>query len=616
MKKSLLRLFNAIQVQTKHSSTEYLKHIKKGILIHPCVPITTENMTAIDDVIGISGEKINSTFRKSWSIIEKSTTEELALEQIRHYMSTYGSMSLGTYNIRTVYIPKDKLDIPELTDDLELTFINALTKKEVIDRIIKLSDATALSESTIKDIMTIVSKNNYDKAFVDLIKNKELKGMLCDFYNIIPQVPIEFLRYTISKLTGESLIIKNDVLIGKIKNSNGKLLDMIIKDAPTNLSSIFLRYKPLFLAMKNISKNKTFFNRLRKDSIRTHVPLAEDYLNNVTKHIKNKDLDFKHLESALETANIFRKIKLANSLKYRINPVDSIVYNVRNGRGWADDFKWDKRSNSKTKHALDIIIESISNDIRPLVENKTFYIPSYIKYALPATEKQFTGNFPSGTYVYNEKNTVIGINWHNLPNEGVDLDLSLVGTDGKIGWDEQLKTGNILFSGDQTTAPGKNGASESFLIKNELTDDKLVYINDYGQSATKEEPVNCKIFIGYKRKDTISDNYMLDPNKTLAVANIDISTQGLVIGVITHEYGVNKFYFAQTGISNGITSSNDEKSNKTRKYLVRYNQEKLLLNEILEMSGANIVSNKPTTTDFVDLSPMNLTKDSILNLLK
>jgi len=132
-----------------------------------------------------------------------------------------------------------------------------------------------------------------------------------------------------------------------------------MKKAPKDLGSIFLRYKPLFLAMKSISKNKTVFNRLRKDAVRMHKPLPVDYLNNVTNLLQREELDLKVLAAKLKDATIFRKIRLAYALNFRLNPSTSIVYKIRTGRGWATDFKWNWTTCDKVKEALDLVLVSI-----------------------------------------------------------------------------------------------------------------------------------------------------------------------------------------------------------------------------------------------------------------
>ncbi|MBA7553678.1 hypothetical protein ES705_46274 [subsurface metagenome] len=104
------------------------------------------------------------------------------------------------------------------------------------------------------------------------------------------------------------------------------------------------------------------------------------------------------------------------------------------------------------KHVLAIVLDSITEDIGKNVKGKKIYIPDYINYSLPATEKQFTGNFPSGTYISIPQDMIVGIYWENVKHNVVDLDLSLISPAGKFGWDSRYRSdeGNILFSGDIT----------------------------------------------------------------------------------------------------------------------------------------------------------------------
>ena len=162
-----------------------------------------------------------------------------------------------------------------------------MTQLEIINKIVELgTSGIALKQETLNDIMTVLKNLDGSIIKAEEIKNRELKALLYDYYGVVPSEPVEFLRHLISKLTNESLIIKNKYLIDKIKASNGKFLDELLKKAPNDLASIFFRYKPLFLAMKSISNNKTFFNQLRKKANTLHKPLPEDYLNSVTEYIK------------------------------------------------------------------------------------------------------------------------------------------------------------------------------------------------------------------------------------------------------------------------------------------------------------------------------------------
>jgi hypothetical protein len=624
MKKELLRLFNSVQVDYKDPSLGFMKVIGKGLFVHASIPTNNETLNFIQQNVSISSEEANSTFHKSWDTIANSSNEYLIMNQIAHYISTYGYESLGIYSENTVYIPKEAIDYPEIKDDIPCIYINALTKEEVLEKIIDLGSGIALAEKTLNDVMVIIEANKYDSSFISEIKNRELKARLNDLYNIVPTDPTEYLRYVIAKLTDESLVIKNNQLIEKIKEGNSKLLDLMLKDAPEDLASIFFRYKSLFLAMKTISKNKTFFNKLRKKAKKLHKPLNEDFLNNVTKNIFKGSLDFSELESRLTTANIFRKVRLANALKFRLNPSDSIVHKVRNGKGWVKEFNNPLNGQHKKillfflQKAYNMVVKSIADDIKENVEGTLIYIPKNVNYTVPATEKQFVGVFPNGTNIEVPNEMIVGINWKNQHCERIDLDLSIIGESGKLGWDSGYRNDerSILFSGDITDGCGTYGATESFLVRGELEEPKILKVNDFSDVASKETPLEYKLFVASDKLNSLKKNYTVDPNKIIACTTVEVSERQSCLGLVSEVDGVKRFYFCKVSTGNGITSRSDEKSNMAREYLIRSCQESLTLEEVLIEAGGIIINEIPKGNNYVDLSPKNLTKDSIINLLK
>ena len=290
MQQAVLRLFNAVQVDSHNtlgiSQDVTERTIRHGYVLDPTITPDETLLNDIESVIGISGEKANAAFHKSWKVVQDASLESLVIQQIAHYITTYGFQELGIYEEDTVYIPPEALEVPEINEKIPLVIIRAMDSEALLKAIVNLASGIALSLETLADIMTIVESNKYESSFVEQIGNRELKAKLQDFYGIVPTDPVEFLRYVINELTDESLLIKNDYLINKIKNANGKFLDTLLKDAPDDLASIFFRYKPIFLALKAISRNKTFFNRLRKQADKLHQPLPEDTLNSVTANIK------------------------------------------------------------------------------------------------------------------------------------------------------------------------------------------------------------------------------------------------------------------------------------------------------------------------------------------
>ncbi len=618
MHAATLRLFNAIQVNDqepkKVSRDIFERAVKNGYILDPAITPSDALLDVIESIVGISGEKANAAFHKSWAVVRDSPMEVLVLQQWFHYVTTYGFERLGVYSEGTVYIPHEILELPSVREDIPLTVVKAMTAEAILGEIVSLGSGIALAQGTLDDIMTIVEANAYDNAFVQEITNRELKALLYDFYGLVPSEPVEFLRHLISKLTDESLLIKNDYLIGKIKEANGKFLDELLKDAPGDLASIFFRFKPLFLAMKSISRNKTFFNRLRKQADKLHKPLLPDYLNSVTAQVKGGRLGLSVLKERLDKASVFRKIRLAYALQYRLVPGNSIVYRVRNGRGWATEFEWPDDLQDVTQATLNAVLDSIAADIRPSIEGQTVYIPANVHYALPATEKQFTGHFPTGSFVSVQGDMLVGIHWVNT-NKQVDLDLSMIGESGKFGWDAGYRSEgrDILFSGDVTVAPGPNGASELFYLKQGAQEAKIVMLNYYNFVSGDE--VVAKILVAHESPENFGNNYMVDVNNIVASANVNITRKQNILGLIVSVNGENRFCFANVSVGNSITSTLGEQSAHVREYLVNSLVNSLDFGAVLEMAGANVVTERPDR-EYVDLSPAVLDKTTIIDLVK
>jgi hypothetical protein len=637
MNTELLRLFNAVYVTSKEEKPINPAFLERGIMngyvLSPYIDASVSLLETIESVVGISGEKANASFHKSWSVINDSTIEQLVIQQIVHYITTYGFERLGIYSSDTVYIPHEVLELPEITENLPLTVIKAMNRKEILDNILVLAaSGIALSQETLTDIMVVIKGMDYPPTFVSEVKNRELKALLYDHYDIAPTEPVEYLRYVVSKLTGKSLLIKNDELIGLIKASDQKVLDNLLKNAPHDLASIFYRYKPLFLAMKSISRNKTFFNRLRKYAVEIHKPLPEDYLNSITAKIKSGEevFDFNKFNLKIKEASTFRKIRLAYALNSRLHAGDSIVYKVRNGRGWAEDFEWNTDKNDFTSILLGLTFDAIAKDIKPKVDGKVVYVPSTVHYALPATEKQFLGNIPANSYVSVPSDMVVGIHWYNTGDEKkskrnsfdywgydngrVDLDLSLLSLNSKYGWDGYYRSDarSILFSGDMTDAPKPHGASEFFYIQNVVDEAKTLYVNYFNFNA---EGVECKLIIASEPVKSFTRNYMVNVNNILASANVKITKQQNLLGIIMNVDEENRFYFSNTSIGNSITTRNNEVSAKVNKFMRDSCQNILEFTDVLERAGATVVREKPVEGEYIDLSPEALDKTTFIKLL-
>lgn len=643
--KSCLNLFKALPIKDLTSCYPESKKIgsqallklttERGFVFSPEVISNYSEGQLIEMVadLGLTAQQMNSSFHKSWNKIKTADIRQLLMEQIVHYITTYGFEAMGIYDVTSIYIPNETLEIPSLDGDIELVVIKGLTKEELKEKVMgMLTSGIALKEDTMNDVADVALFVELTEEEVEQIKNKEVKILMYEYLSLVPESPVEFLRYIVYKATQKTLLIKSKGVIQAIKDGDKIRIVKLFRDYEKAytlkpLASIFYRFKPLFLALKDGTGStplRTFINRLRRLAYKHHRPMVPDYLNSVTGMLKRGDIvSYKEFEPALEVANTFRKIRLAYALNYRTREQESIMYRIRNGKAFATEFNFPKFQRKGAGEILKVVLDSIAKDIRPIVEGQTIYIPENINYALPATEKQFVGNLPTGSYVTVPQDMVAGIHWKNIGNHRIDLDLSLIAVNGgKIGWDDSYRREgyggeSVLFSGDMTDAQGE-GASELFYVQRQMKEAFIMMLNYYNFDENIEVPF--KIMIAREEVKNMGMNYMLDPNNIISVVDTKIDTKQKVLGLLITKPDEARFYFVETNMGNAITSSGKEYIEHSRRYLFSSSKNMISLEDVLQDAGAIITRSKivVATEEFadIDLSLQALEKDTILNLIK
>ena len=139
--RSIIRLFHGVLINsssTRRKSAIIEQTLPYGFIFAPEVIGTYSDqellnfLPLIEKEIGLTKEKLNSTFHKSWKKVRDADVTQLILEQVCHYITTYGFESLGQYNKETVYLPIEKLKIPDLDmDKVMFTVIQGLTEEEI-----------------------------------------------------------------------------------------------------------------------------------------------------------------------------------------------------------------------------------------------------------------------------------------------------------------------------------------------------------------------------------------------------------------------------------------------------------------------------------------------------
>ncbi|WP_295220627.1 hypothetical protein [uncultured Chryseobacterium sp.] len=580
-----LQLFNA--VLAKESPAEAFIS-DDGFIIEPNALWAKNQILSYYAREKLNGNDLNKTFHKSWQKIKDSTRAQLLLEQVFHYISTYGSDFRGE-----IFIPNEVLNVP----DLKLTFkvIKAYTEKEMIEKCLSLlSSGIALKEETIDDVLSVLHNDlHYDFTGKENIRNKEAIIKIADRYDVFPENPVEFFRYVVYKTTRETLLIKNDDLINRIIQSKFNPTWLFESFGLEKLAQIFNRFKPLFLAYKNRAP-KTI-NRISKLSKVHHQPLVSNPLNNATNMLlENSDLHW------LENATPFALFKALSACYARMYGQNTFVYRVRNGKSWT------KQSTGTSVNELNygFILTYLKSKYN--FSGKKFYFPENVEFGLPTSEKMFVGNIPTGTRFFGER-LAVGIYWKNAWG-AFDLDLSGLNIAGKIGWNAAYNQneGQLMYSGDITNAP--DGAVEYLYANRGLAAPTLVMSNVFNGNSD----CGYKIIIG--KGDAVSYDYMMNPNNLFAEARCQSVQKQTIVGMLLPKNEKQCFVLLNFGAGHSHVSGNTEVSVMATNALYQQWYEPVSFNHLIQELGAEIVPHREEA-DF-DFSLDKLEKDSFTGIFK
>ena len=586
-----LKFFNAVVELKKFNelvgSDPFIS--EDGFIIAPGALWAKERIIDYYKKEKLDGNDLNKTFHKSWEKIKNSSRFELLIEQIRHYMSTYGSNFQDE-----IYIPQEVLNVPDLK--LKYKVIKSYTKDEMIEKCLGLlKSGIALLEDTIDELITIlVDELDYEFTGKEGIRNKEAIVKIAEMYHVYPDNPSEFFRYVIYKTTNTTLLIKSPDLINLIKASSYNPTKVFKEYGLVRLSEIFNRFKPLFLAYK--AKCPKTINRISKLSKKYHKPLVGNPLNEVTQKIlSEKDAKW------LDNATPFALFKALSACYSRREGQDSFVYRIRNGKSWV---KENEIKGAVNAFNYDFILKYLKNKYS--MKGKKVFLPKKIDYALPTSEKMFVGNIPTGTR-FSGKKLAVGIYWQDDWGAN-DLDLSGLNIGGKIGWNASYNQdgGNLMYSGDITSAP--NGAVEYLYANKGLDEPTLVMNNVYsGQNDT-----GYKIIVG--KGDKIDKDYMMNPNKLFAEVKCNSVQSQTVLGIFMPNGEGQSFVLLNFGAGQTRVSGNSKITNIATKALYQQWYKPLTFETIIKELGAEIVlESKEADLDF---SLDNLEKDSFVKLFQ
>ena len=578
-----LKLFNAVVAQ-KSNAEDFVT--SNGYIIEADAVWAKDKIIQFYNKQSLNGEGLNKTFHKSWKKILNSTRGQLMLEQIKHYVSTYGS------NFKDeVYIPDEKVEIP--MKKLSLKVIQALTAGEMTSKCLALlQSGLALKEETIDDLLSIlVDELSYSFTGNEKIKNKEAIVKIADMYNVLPKDTMEFFRYIIYRATGATILIKNDATIEAIKVSRFNPGVQFERFGLEKLAEIFNRFKPLFLAFK--PKCSKTINKISKLSKKYHKPMIVNPLNYVTSvMLSEKDTHW------LDNATPFALFKALSACRSRMNGQYAFSYRIRNGKSFV-----------KTNRMSGVVwpnYEFLYEYLRTRFDfsDKKFYLPNDVEYALPTSEKMYVGDIPTGSKFYGES-LAVGIYWEDSWGAR-DLDLSGLNIGGKVGWNSTYKQGKgeLMYSGDQTSA--QRGAVEYLYAHRGLKSPTLINNNVFNGKSDCE----YKIIVG--KGSQVDYNYMMNPNKLFLETKCHSVQKQTILGMLLPEKHRQCFVLLNFGAGHSRISGNSQVTETATKALFQQWSDPLTFREVICELGGKIAENK-SKADY-DFSLDKLQKDSFMKV--
>lgn len=602
----IIDLFNNSLESTEvlNFNTVNKKTVKCGYLVHP-------NVCSMDVLDYVLAKQIdyNSTFYKKWSSIIEKNRFELLIDQLLHYASTYGTNFIGK-----PYIPEtiDPTDVPPFT---EFNVIGIIGKDEVISRCENiLFSGIALKQETIEKILEIL---NYFDYYVNVtkVKNREAKMLLYKNMNVLPDDPIEMIKFLVYLATGKTNVIKNDAMILEIRvGQKIDLRDYVENFGAEKLSQVFYRFKPIFLAFKYSKPNRKVVNKLRKLAKKNHVPMKKGFFEFLLTDEKLLD---QLTKKKLEEISNFKKVLLLQTINIKLKKITPQAYVVRNQKLWIETNPTNSKiDDGRLISAFFLIYESLIESLKK--KACKISLPKNINLKLPTSAKSFIGNFPCGTsFDLSDKDAIFGINWRE--SEGArDIDLSYHDISGnKIGWNSDFYNDDqsIIYSGDVTTADpeatellyAENGMSVNFAGIVNVNLYRGSSLSNYDMRYISEEfamPAKFKIFLATEKITNLHKNYMVNPNNVLFTIDMEMDSQQKSLGVLAN----NKFILVNFRTGKGRVSRCSVTDLYTH-YAIAIEDCYISMQQVLTDAGFIITDNNP------DIDLKNLSVDSLISLL-
>jgi hypothetical protein len=490
--KEILLFGKALNTQNVSPITVNELAIKKGYVVDPkCC-----NQRVVDFLNSIPNN-YSTTFYASVADVMERDRFELFVDQALHYASTYGSEYTAT-----PYIVNDNFgaDTDVCIDFSDCKVIKPITQLEIGIKVQDmLESGIALKEDTLDNLFDLITEFDF-QIDINVVKNIEAKMRLYALLDILPNSADEMVRFVVYQITGDTLLIKNRELITKIslnyKNASMfTIYNQIVRFGLEELSSVFFRYKPFFLALRGEGHMmRKMTNKLRKLANKYHRPFVAGYWETI---LSKKELNVQEVLSKAKSVSNFKLVRLIKAIDERMAGASSKFFVIRNGKTFI------KENNntivpSRQIWLRDILMSALIDNLKEKQIGRV-KLPTDIRLAIPTSEKTYVGNIPFGSYIIPSKsNSIFGINWFG-EDGAQDLDLSYIGLSGqKIGWNSRYYDSEynqtIIYSGDMTSA---NPEACEYMFCKEGLEDGIISVNAYNA----KENSKYRFFVGQTNDD-------------------------------------------------------------------------------------------------------------------
>lgn len=605
----LIDLFHkAIRTVDENASVDFAtlnrKAVKLGYVIHPdCCN------RMVDKWLDTLTANHNATFYKEWNDVISKDRFELFLDQILHYATTYGT----DFSLGNGFVPNDGATVPEFKT---LKVVEAVSVKEMFHMCCELVEkGIALKKTTMETVCDFIVEMLKHKELslcldIDAVKCKEAQAYLCSKLDILPRDEFGILRYLVYAHTGSTMLIKNRAMFETIRRKAREFgqVSPVFKldlDRRRALSRIFLRYKPLILAMKT-KATAGFINDISRLSRTNHVPMTPGFWESLI----HTPCPFAEIAKRLPDLDIFRKIRLLQAVRIALfSQEKDKFYMVRNGKGYLRKDYSPKYSQTYLSKLNGLLVESLVGSLSG--KACRIRLPEHYDLASPSSEKSFVGNLPFGTEIGLLKHSVVGIYWRDEWGAR-DIDLSMTNYRGSIvswcrshEWDKPDGESVVVYSGDMTNADPE--ASELLYMAGNSVPDGIVRANLFrGDSSSK-----FRFFVATEELDPKKMyNHMVDPNNVRLDTMIEFEPSRTQQSLAIVRDG--KLVLANFSTGSSKIARNDDVSLRTIDVLCERTRLIPKLKPFLEEAGFTVVG-KDENAD-IDLS--DPTKDAIINLLK